>query len=77
MRLGRIYTRRVAMPEAGIDVLAAAVVAGAGAVERRTRRGLPYAARGSSSISRFFAKQISLHAKRRAHERQSRRIFSG
>lgn len=30
-----------------------------------------------ASIRRFLAKQISLHAKRRAQARQSRRIFSG
>ena len=37
-----------------------------------------YAASGTArSAMRFFEKQISLHAKRRAQPRQSRRIFSG
>lgn len=41
-----------------------------------SRREPIYAA-ASTSTRRFFAKQISLHAKRRVHPRQSRRIFSG
>src|SRR6185369_577994 len=51
-------------------------------VERLTQAAQPAAlvlhyAAASASTRRFLAKQTSLHAKRRAQARQSRRIFSG